>query len=184
MLITPPVPLHRLDPADCVRQDLAAEALAAGAPREAWLHVAILRRRPDVRAVCRAQPELAAAMAAAGVGIPALTGHAVLAGAPVPVGPDATLVRDLPAARRAATALGSGSALILPGNGAITVGDSVGAAVARMWLLERAARVTAAATAAGAVTELAEPDVRAWREAADELLSRIWVHLDEHGDLS
>ncbi|MFC4943745.1 class II aldolase/adducin family protein [Pseudonocardia sp. GCM10023141] len=179
MLITPPVPLASVDPDRCVPIDLDAAELPPGAPHEAWLHLAVYRARPHANAVCRAQPERVTALTAGGVAITPITGHAVLAGAPVPVSPDAVLVRDAVTAGRAATALGTGDALVLRGNGAITLGVDVGAAVARMWLLERAARSVAIAAATGDLTPLPDADAATWRLAAPELLQRIWTHLTE-----
>ncbi|WP_232667049.1 class II aldolase/adducin family protein [Pseudonocardia sp. TRM90224] len=179
MLITPPVPLGRVDAARCIEVPLDVDALPAGVPLEAWLHLAVYRARPDVGAVCRAQPERLTALAAAGVCVPPLTGHAVVAGAPVPISRDAVLARDPATAIRAVASLGDGHALVLRGNGALTVGRDVGAAVARMWLLERAARSTVIAASVGEPTALPADAVASWRQAADELLARIWTHLDE-----
>ncbi len=178
MLITPPVPLRSVDPDRCITVGLDVDALPPGTPQEAWLHLAVYRTRPDVHSICRAQPERVTALTAGGIAITPITGHAVLAGAPVPVSPDAVLVRDAAAGARAAAALGMSHALVLRGNGAVTVGTDLGAAVARMWLLDRAARsVQIAAT--GVPTPLTDEEIANWRCAAPELLQRIWAHLSE-----
>ena len=178
MLITPPVPLRSVDPDCCIAVGLDVDALLPGTPQEAWLHLAVYRARPDVHAICRAQPERVTALTAGDVAITPITGHAVLAGAPVPVSPDAVLVRDAAAGARAAAALGQAQALVLKGNGAITVGSDLGAAIARMWLLDRAARsVQIAAT--GVPQPLADEEIASWRAAAPELLHRIWAYLSE-----
>jgi len=178
MLITPPVPLGSVDPDRCRAVGLDVDALPPGVPLEAWLHLAVYRARPDVHAICRAQPEPVTALTAGGVAITPITGHAVVAGAPVPVSPDGVLVRDAAAGARAALALGQAQALVLTGNGAITVGADLGAAVARMWLLDRAARSVAIA-ATGVPEPLADEEIASWRRAAPELLQRIWTYLSE-----
>ena len=176
MLITAAGPLGMAS-TSCVLVPLDTDTLPSGVPLEAWLHLAVYRARADVGAVCRAQPEEATALAAAGVRIGPLTGHAVLAGAPVPVSPDAVLVRDAAIAARSIAALGDSSALILRGNGAITVADRLGRAVTRMWLLARAARSVALAASVGSPHDLSAEEIASWRTVADELLDRIWRHL-------
>ena len=112
-----------------------------GVPREAWIHLAIARRRPDVGAICRAQPSTATALASAGVPIVPLHGQGAFLGPQVPVFDDAVLVRDQARAVELAERLGDAPALLLRGNGAVTVGADIGEAVARMWVLEASAQM-------------------------------------------
>src|SRR5438874_11322272 len=56
MTITPAADLGRVSPDQLVRVDLDCAELPVGAPPEAWAHLAIYRRRPDVRSVARAMP--------------------------------------------------------------------------------------------------------------------------------
>lgn len=178
MVITPPVPLHGAEAPDCRVVRLNAVALPPGVPAEAWLHLAVYRARPDVGAVCRAQPDDATALAAAGVRIGPVTGHAVLAGAPVPVSGPAVLVRDAATADRAVAALEGGDSLVLRGNGAVTTADSLGRAVARMWLLARVSRTVALAAVAGDPHDLSDEEIASWRAVSGELLDRIWIYLN------
>src|SRR5207302_6098839 len=120
--LTPPRPLGTLTAQDgLVDVSLDADQLPDGAPREAWIHLEIYRRRPDVGAVCRAQPEAVNAAAGAGVAILALHGQGAFVGALVPVHDDARLVRDGELAAAVAAKLGNGDAVVLRGNGAVTV---------------------------------------------------------------
>ena len=125
---------------------LPAGALPAGAPAEAWAHLAVYRQRPDADAVARAQPPsafaAAAVAAAAGAGAGAgagairpLHGQGAWLGERVPVHDDARLLRSPALADAAAASLPDGEALLLRGNGALTLGATPGLAVARMWLL-------------------------------------------------
>jgi HCOMODA/2-hydroxy-3-carboxy-muconic semialdehyde decarboxylase len=178
LLITPPVPLGGLSPNDdWTELDVGAGSLPPGVPREAWIHTAIARRRSDVGAICRAQPPVATALASAGLPILALHGQGALVGSRIPVFDDAALVRDLERASALADRLAAAPALLLRGNGAVTVGTDVGEAVARMWVLEASARMNAVAAAAGTPTALSEEEQSTWRSAAPELLGRIWAHL-------
>lgn len=179
LLITPPCPLGTLDPADptAVELELDATELPAGAPREAWLHVEIARTRPDVGAICRAQPRAATTAVAAGVPLVPLHGQAALLGPGVAVHADPRLVRDRALGVEVATALGDGFTCVLRGNGAVTVGAGIGDAVARMWILEETARMALLAAAAGSPVPLTADEAGAWRAAGAELLDRLWHYL-------
>ncbi|MFI6094296.1 class II aldolase/adducin family protein [Lentzea sp. NPDC051213] len=178
LLITPPRPLGSLTLTDrAVTLDRTARDLPEGTPKEAWIHLAIYRARPDVRAICRAQPETATALASAGVPIRPLHGQGAFLGPEVPVFHDPRLVRDQDRAQQLAEALGTAPALLMRGNGAVTVGADVGQAVARMWLLEASARINAQAAAAGRPRALSTNEQAAWLAAETELLNRLWAHL-------
>ena len=110
--------------------------------------------------------------------MPPLYGQAAWLGARVPVHDGAALLRTAELAGRAAGRLAAGEALLLRGNGALTLGATPGIAVARMWLLSAACDVYLAATAAGGrVTPLSAGEVASWRAVRDELLPRLWQHV-------
>ena len=134
---------------------LTAAALPPGAPAEAWAHLALYRARGDAGAIARAQPPGRFAAAAVTTALPALHGQAAWLGASVPVH-DSALPAALGRPGRAAAASGlpDGEALLLRGNGALTLGATPGIAVARMWLLSAACDVFLAARAAGPVQPL------------------------------
>ena len=98
----------------------------------------------------------------------------------VPVHDDAALLRSPEQAERAADRLPAGEALLLRGNGALTLGTTPGLAVTRMWLLAAACDVyLAALAAAGAdkVIPLTAGEITSWRAVGGELLPRLWQHL-------
>jgi len=176
--LTPPVPLGTLTAADeLVDVPLDAADLPAGAPKEAWIHLEIYRRRPDVGGVCRAQPASVNEAAGARLTIRALHGQGAFVGATVPLHDDAKLVRTRELGAAVATALGDGDAVVLRGNGAVTVGRTPGIAAALMVVLEASARANLAAAAAGDAASLSDDEVAAWRGVAPELLDRLWSHL-------
>lgn len=177
--ITPPVPLARATAGSVRTLDLTTPDLAPGVPREAWIHREIAAARPDVGAVCRAQPPTATALAGAGVPIRPLHGQGAFLGPQVAVHDDPRLVRDRAAAARLAATLGAGSAVLMRGNGAVTVGADVSEAIARMWVLERSALMNATAAASGTPIPLDDDEQDAWRAVAPELLHRIWLYLKE-----
>ncbi len=177
MLITPAADLATVTESAVVAVPLDASALPAGAPAEAWAHLALYRARPDAEAIARAQPASAFAAAAITRSLPVLHGQAAWLGESIPVHDGATLLRSAEPAGRAARSLPAGEALLLRGNGALTLGATPGIAVARMWLLSAACDVFLAARAADQVTALSAAEIASWRAARDELLPRLWQHL-------
>ena len=175
LLITPPMPLGRLThEVAWTELDVDGDTLPAEVPREAWIHLAIARRRADVGAICRAQPPVATALASAGVPIVPLHGQGAFLGPRVPVFDDATLVRDQARAEELAERLGDAPAVLLRGNGAVTTGPYIGEAVARMWVLEASAQMNSVAAAAGTPAPLSADEQAAWRAVSTEILGRIW----------
>ena len=181
MLITPAADLARVTGSGVIQVPLVAGgALPAGAPAEAWAHLALYRARPDAAAIARAQPASAFAVTAAVSSMVPLHGQAAWLGESVPVHDDAALLRSPGQAERAASRLPAGEALLLRGNGALTLGATPGLAVARMWLLAAACDVYLAALAASGtnpVIPLSAGEIASWRSVGGELLPRLWQHL-------
>ncbi|MGP3534186.1 class II aldolase/adducin family protein [Microbacterium sp. RD1] len=155
---------------------LDAVTLPTGAPMEAWLHVALAAARPEIGAVVRAQPPAVAAFATLRRELPILHGHGALLGGTHLV-PDSILVRERPRAERIAAGAAGRAAIILAGNGAVTVGADLAQAVARMWVLEASARLALDALSAGEPVPLPAWEVHWWTERASELLPRIYAYL-------
>jgi ribulose-5-phosphate 4-epimerase/fuculose-1-phosphate aldolase len=189
MLITPAADLADVTASQVLEVPLGALArLPAGVPAEAWVHLALYRARPDVAAIARAQPLSAHAVSATTTSLVPLHGQAAWLGESIPVHDSAALLRSPELAERAARSLPAGEALLLRGNGALTVGAAPGIAAARMWLLAAACDVHLAARGAGqtAGTALGTPfpviplsadEIASWRAVQHELLPRLWQHL-------
>jgi HCOMODA/2-hydroxy-3-carboxy-muconic semialdehyde decarboxylase len=177
LLITPPRPLGALTGGKFQQLSICAEKIPDDAPREAWMHTAIAAVRPDVGAICRAQPPAVAATAVLGIPLVPLHGQGSLLGAIVPIFHNSRLIREPSIARELAAALGSAYALVLRGNGAITVGATIAEATARMWILEETAKLTLAVAAHGPIRPLPAEEQAAWAATGSELLNRIWHHL-------
>ncbi len=185
MVVTPAADLAYVTVDGLVEVELNAQELPRGAPAEAWAHVALYRARPDVHSIARAQPASTFAAAATGTAIPVLYGQAAWLGESVPVHDSAHLLRSPERAHAAAAALPDGDALLLRGNGALTVGDTAGLAVARMWLLAALCEAWLALGAgrADAATLTAE-EIASWRAVGPELLPRLWTHLQNRVGVS
>jgi ribulose-5-phosphate 4-epimerase/fuculose-1-phosphate aldolase len=179
MLITPAADLGAVTEPAVVEVPLAASSLPPAVPAEAWAHLALYRARPDAGSIARAQPASAFAAAATTTSLAPLHGQAAWLGASVPVHDSAHLLRSAELAERAARSLPTGEALLLRGNGALTLGATPGVAVARMWLLAAACDAFMTARAAGRVKPLSGEEIASWRAVGDELLPRLWQHLRE-----
>jgi HCOMODA/2-hydroxy-3-carboxy-muconic semialdehyde decarboxylase len=177
MLITPAADLAIVTESTIVTMPLDTASLPAGAPAEAWIHLALYHARPDADSIARAQPPAAFAAAATTTALAPLHGQAAWLGGSVPVHDSARLLRSADLAERAAASLPAGEALLLRGNGALTLGATPGIAVARMWLLSAACDTWLATRAAGHVTPLTAEEIASWRAVADDLLPRLWQHL-------
>jgi HCOMODA/2-hydroxy-3-carboxy-muconic semialdehyde decarboxylase len=177
-LLTPPRALDALSEDDVlVTLDLDAPELPDGAPGEAWMHWAIYRSRPDVRAICRGQPPSSHPIGALGGPFRPIHGQGAWVSNTLVVFDDACLVRTRGAGEQLATRLADQDAIILRGNGALAVGASAAEAATRLWLLEASARYTLQARAAGMPQALSDEEIAAWRLAAPDLMARLWEHL-------
>jgi len=176
--ITPPKPLGSLAPDEPLSKvSLVEDELPEGVPGEAWIHWAIYNSRPDVEGICRAQPPISTAVTSASLPIRPLHGQGAFLGGEVPVYDDARLIRDREAGEALAENLGNAEGIVMRGNGAVTVGTSVGAAAARMWVLERSAEMNQAAASAGTPRPLGEEEFTYWESVSEEILERIWSYL-------
>lgn len=115
-------------------------ALPEGVLGEVRVHQRVYSRRPDVAAVCRIMsPELMALCTQRIVPRPR---HGIGAYfAKLPLWPDPRLLRDDAAAAKLAEMLGDAPAIVMRGNGAVVVGDTMQKAVTLAWFLEDAARI-------------------------------------------
>jgi HCOMODA/2-hydroxy-3-carboxy-muconic semialdehyde decarboxylase len=178
LAITPPVALSTLTAADrLITLSVGSTDLPSAAPKEAWIHLALADARPDIGAICRAQPPAVAALVAAGRPVLPLNGHGAFLGESVPVYDDSRLIRDAASASAVRDTLAEANAVILRGNGAVTTGPDLASAVALMWVLEKTAELNLRALAAGTPRPLPRDEQSWWRDRATELLPRIYTYL-------
>jgi HCOMODA/2-hydroxy-3-carboxy-muconic semialdehyde decarboxylase len=178
VLLTPTFPpLGELVEAEVLVLDRGGRVLGGVAehrPLEAVLHLAVYAARPDVGAICRLHGPAVAAFGATGAAPPLLHGFGGMV-EPVAFWADPDLVAAEPAAGRVAAALGSAPAMLLAGNGGLTVGTDLDQALARAWCLEDRCRV---ALAAGDRGRPLDPEAlgrrRRWYDAETVRLAR-WL---------
>ena len=159
-LITPTGVSKRLCPPDSiVRCDAQGRPQSRGRPpSEVALHVGAYRDRPEVKAVMHAHPPHASAFALARkpLGPVAMPEIVVSLGAEIPLAP-LVLPKDPAAVEVAASAVSLADAVLLTGNGVLTVGADLEQAYLRMELVEHYARIVAIAANIGGVVELEAP---------------------------
>jgi ribulose-5-phosphate 4-epimerase/fuculose-1-phosphate aldolase len=149
-------------------------------PGEAPIHLGLLRARPDLGSVCRFHGPACFAWASLGRPLPATTGLALMLGASVPVFDTASTIRTDEDAARLADVLGSGTAVLLRGFGAVTVGATVAEAVIKATFLERAAAAVLQASVVGVPPVYSEDAAAAFasrRAVIDEQVARAWTYL-------
>jgi L-fuculose-phosphate aldolase len=138
-----------LTPSLVLDTDFEGRRTGAGVSSEIQMHVAIYKRRPDVRAIIHAHPPAVTAFAVAGL----VPDSAVLAESIqllgcvplVPYAPPST-----PAlAELVGSAMIDAHAALLANHGAVSLGETLELAMGRMETLEHLARVTLLARALG-----------------------------------
>ena len=180
--MTPPGDLAAVGVEDLIEIPLDAQELPAGAPPEAWAHLAIYAARPDAAAVVRGMPPSAFAAGACVDAVPILHGQGAWLGENIPVHDDAHLLRSRERADAAARTLDRQNAVILRGNGALAIGVSPAVALVRLWLVEAASRIWLEAAAAGDPRRLHAEELAGWQDAAAPLLARLGEHLLGNAD--
>ena len=178
VLLTPTFPPRgEVAAADVLELDQGGRVLrgAGGVvPLEAPLHLGVYAARPDVGAVCRLHGPALAAFAAPGAAPPLLHGFGGMV-EPVAFWDDPDLVAGEPVAARGAGVRGPAPALLLAGNGGLTVGADLDQALARAWCLEDRCRVALAAGDRGRpLTPEALARRRRWYDAESARLAR-WL---------
>ena len=174
-LVGPAKPLGLVaDEDQCVR--VRADALLPeGVLPEVRIHQQIYRNRPDVGGIVRFQSPKLMSLSTLGRTPAARHGLGSYFAPEPPLWPDPRLARDYEAASAIAAALGDARAIVLRGNGAVTVGRTIEEATVLAWFLEDAARVELDVLATGVegwTYDAAEVKDRA--VTSGKLFERMW----------
>jgi HCOMODA/2-hydroxy-3-carboxy-muconic semialdehyde decarboxylase len=153
--------------------------LPEGVLGEVRVHQQIYKRRPDVNGIARTFPPNVLALSALKLVPVARHGFGAYFAPQPPFWDDPLLLRSDGLAANFAEALGSARAIVIRGNGAVTVGDTLETAVVLAWYLEDAARVELAVLASG----VANPPIFTAEQAearaitAGQIFERMWSYL-------
>ena len=149
--------------------------------RERFIHSEIYRVRPDVQAIVHCHTPSLIPFAASDVPMRAMYHMAAFVAEGVPVfdirkagGVTDLLVKDAPLGRALAKTLGSKSALLMRGHGAVVVANSIPTVVGRSVYLDLNARVQLQAIQLGGKLTYVEADEARLRMADPNEYSRAW----------
>ena len=142
-VITPRIALELVQPGQLVVVNLQGQVLEAPAPPsfETALHTAIFNARPDVNAITRIHARTANMFSVTDTPLEAVHNHGSFFSGGVPVFETIDLISTQTLGEGAATALGDAAAVLLRGNGQVTVGRTIPEAVMMAIYLEEAAQV-------------------------------------------
>ena len=142
-LITPRMGLALVKEADILTMDLTGSVMdgAQPAPFEAWLHAAIMRAKPRVTAITRIHARAANIFSVCDRQLEPVHNHGSFFSGGVPVFFKPDLISNETLGAEVAEALGDRPAILLRGNGQVTVGRTVPEAVMMAIYLEEAAQI-------------------------------------------
>jgi L-ribulose-5-phosphate 4-epimerase len=142
-ILTPRLSLARVREADLLIMDLDGNVVAGSAtpPFEAWLHTAIMRSRANVNAVTRIHARVANVFSVTDRKLEPVHNHGSFFSGGVPVFPTPDLIASERLGVEVAAAIGDHPALLLRGNGQVTVGRTIAEAVMMAIYLEEAAEI-------------------------------------------
>ena len=142
-LLTPRISLALVAEADLLTLDLDGKVLEGHhpAPFEAWLHTAIMKSKPRVNAVMRIHARVANMFSVTDRKLEPVHNHGSFFAGGVPVFKKPDLISSAALGAEMVESLGEHPAILLRGNGQVTVGRTIAEAVMMAIYLEEAAAI-------------------------------------------
>jgi len=142
-LITPRIGLALVKKTELLTMNLAGAVIdgAQPAPFEAWLHAAIMKAKPRVNAITRIHARGANIFSVCDRKLEPVHNHGSFFAGGVPVFSKPDLISNQTLGTEVADALGDQPAILLRGNGQVTVGRTIPEAVMMAIYLEEAAQI-------------------------------------------
>ena len=142
-LLTPRISLALIAEADLLTLDLDGKVLEGRhpAPFEAWLHTAIMKSKPGVNAVTRIHARVANMFSFTDRKLEPVHNHGSFFAGGVPVFKKPDLISSAALGAEMVESLGEHPAILLRGNGQVTVGRTIAEAVMMAIYLEEAAAI-------------------------------------------
>jgi HCOMODA/2-hydroxy-3-carboxy-muconic semialdehyde decarboxylase len=142
-LLTPRTSLALVKETDLLTLNLNGEVIEGNqpAPFEAWLHTAIMKAKPNVNAITRIHARVANIFSVTDRKLEPVHNHGSFFAGGVPVFPTPDLISSAKLGNEVALALGDKPAILLRGNGQVTVGRTIPEAVMMAIYLEEAAEI-------------------------------------------
>lgn len=178
-LVSPAKPLGLIAPGEACAEAPVRGALPKGTLGEVRIHQQIYARRADVGGIVRIQPPAVMALSVCRLVPRPLHGPGAYFADGIPLWDDPGLLRDDARAAELAERLGAARAIVLRGNGAVGVGQSIEQAAAHAFFLEDAARLELSVRAMPGVAPVPyTPEQAAARAVATGgLYERMWDYL-------
>lgn len=177
-LVAPSRPLGLVGPGEACTVVPVQGPLPEGVLPEVRIHREIYRLRPDVGGVARVQPPKTMSLGVLGRTPVACHGFGAYFHPQPPLWDDPLLLRSDEQAALLAQRLGDARAIVMRGNGAVTAGESLQAAVVLAWYLEDAARVELECLSTGIEPARFTDEQSAIRATWNgRLLERMWDYL-------
>jgi HCOMODA/2-hydroxy-3-carboxy-muconic semialdehyde decarboxylase len=174
-LVSPAKPLLLVSDLDALVRVSADAPLPEGALPEVRVHREIYRNRADVCGIVRFQSPNLMSLSTLGRTPEARHGLGSYFAPRPPLWPNPRLARDDDTAGAIAAVLGDARAVVLRGNGALTVGRSIEEATVLAWYLEDAARVELDVLGSGSPGWVLDPIEAADRAVTTgRLFDRMW----------
>src|SRR5262245_45977752 len=164
-LLTPRIGLALVQENDLLTLNLNGEVVEGRqpAPSEAWLHTAIMKAKPHVNAITRIHARTANVFSVTDRKLEPVHNHGSFFAGGVPVYGTPDLITTPQLGAEVAQTLGTAPAVLLRGNGQVTVGRTIPEAVMMAIYLEEAAEVLYGALQIGTPIPLT-PDESAQRQ--------------------
>jgi ribulose-5-phosphate 4-epimerase/fuculose-1-phosphate aldolase len=142
-IITPRIALALVTENQLLTMNLKGEAVEGNdpAPSEAWLHTAIMKAKPGINAVTRIHGRVANMFSVTDRKLEPVHNHGSFFAGGVPVFKKPDLITTQKLGEEVVQALGDSPALLLRGNGQVTVGRTIPEAVMMAIYLEEAAEI-------------------------------------------
>jgi ribulose-5-phosphate 4-epimerase/fuculose-1-phosphate aldolase len=142
-LITPRIALAEVEEPDLIIMNLRGEVMEGrqSAPFEAWLHTAIMKSKPRVNAIARIHARLANIFSVTDQKLEPVHNHGSFFAGGVPLFYRPDLISSEALGDEVARALADKPAILLRGNGQVTVGRTIPEAVMMAIYLEEAAEI-------------------------------------------
>ncbi|HZT27863.1 MAG TPA: class II aldolase/adducin family protein [Pseudolabrys sp.] len=145
---------------------------------ERFLHLEIMKARPDVTSVVHAHPTYATAFGIAGVNILPVGNRGAIFAPQVPILDFDRQIDTPERGRMCRDAIGDSMALILKNHGVAVCGDSIENATIATFALEETAQLQWIAAQVGTVQKISTGEVRSVLTGArkEEFYSHVWGH--------
>jgi L-ribulose-5-phosphate 4-epimerase len=142
-LMTPRIGLALVKETQLLTMNLKGEVIDGKhpTPAESWLHTAIMKAKPEINAITRIHARVANIFSVTGKKLEPVHNHGSFFAGGVPVFYKPNLITSQTLGEEVAQALGKGPAVLLRGNGQVTVGRTIAEAVMMAIYLEEAAEI-------------------------------------------